>query len=1087
MRGLSNILKGFLVLVLILVVAAAAMLFMGPGPAPVPEPDPFADRLDDLNERIYQAGSAASVGSLRSEVGQLEGEITASGKYPQYLTLTDAQLMTLNVVELYFEYIDQATAYGAQGVDCSKDYTSLIEDMEGASSDATAAGSKVNSYLADYPDSSASMLKDKLASVDATGMAVFAGMIERDIDMNCPSMEKPSKSYALPLSEEDAVDLVVTDVVGSNDWYAYSPGPDPLPSGTLISSNRGDEFFNQTLTKDSWFFFVDTDPLMPFGHQAYYVLIDAATSQYQVYDEEWFPVINGLSYFSTIDERMNAAWRVYPAKSEGNLTYDFSEPLGSFYRLEYNALAIANVPLGTQVPFDEDLCCVGVGTKRALVVTGYDEPMFRGDTANVYSFLKGQGFTDGNINYLTAQAGEANSDGQTTMNRLVAGLDALARDAQCCDEVFIYISGHGMSYQMHEYRHKTTGETTWVTGVGALTGGVANWEATGASKKLHRVTINPRFTTPAPVPPGGAPIDHGSADGGHAWDIGFENKLDNIKSCYLTFMYFSCHSGVAAPNLAGKGRTVITPVGDNPAWGLTGSWQDMKAGGIFTQYYIQGRSNESLKDEVDTNDDGSVTDKEAFDWAKRKAKDFVQTKLNDTNDATWTEPLPCRCCHVVCNETTAYMCIVIEPDGTDCEDCEFVGDYCGPEDVIIPPDDWVDPGDGEGVVVGGGEGVPPDGGDGGAAPVCGDGAITGGEQCDHGSYSTNKCPEGKYCKDCQCKDLETSVVCGDGKISSPMEDCDGGNVLYNICPEGQQCRICKCVGETTQCGDGSIGGQEECDHGNSVTVRCEGGNVCYNCRCVPPGEVPEGEEPPEYQHLECHNEACVLVDGYGGDECSSNADCQEEVQPECGDGDVNGNEECESDNDCPSGMNCYECHCSEEEPENDCGDEVVEGWEECEFDSDCYEGEVCLGCLCYDVPAYCGDGMVDSGEQCDPKANPNGCGSGGVCSGGCRCVYPPELDCAEICSATPGAVVIPGAYGSSSECGAAAESYFDSPTCYLTCKYSWFYAVSNIAGQSSCCCGYVKRFPCSDCPGSNPVCPGESKCTAEAPTWYVPP
>lgn len=321
----------------------------------------------------------------------------------------------------------------------------------------------------------------------------------------------------------------------------------------------------------------------------------------------------------------------------------------------------------------------------------------------------------------------------------------------------------------------------------------------------------------------------------------------------------------------------------------------------------------------------------------------MRDKLNDTNEAQYTPPLPCRCCHVVCNETTGYLCIVIEPDGTDCEDCEFVGDYCGPEDIVTPPDDWVDPDDDDGgITVGGGEEIPPGGeGDDG-------GTTTGGED-------------------------------------------DG------IAPT---------------CGDGAVTGGEQCDHGNSVTIRCDGGNVCYNCQCVPPGTVPEDEEPPEYQHLECQNEACVLVDGYGYDECVTHEDCEEEEEVECGDGDVEGWEECETNGDCPEGMECYECMCFEEEPENECGDTIVEGWEECEFDQDCGSGEICLGCLCYDVPSYCGDGVVDSGEDCDPDASPTGCSDGEVCSAGCTCVGPPELNCDEICSTTPGAQNFGGGYAS---------------------------------------------------------------------------
>jgi hypothetical protein len=908
-------------------------------------------------------------------------------------------------------------------------------------------------------------------------MAIFSEFLQEQLPLDCPPEETPTKTYSLPISREDAVDLVVTDVVGENDWYVYSTGDSPLPAGTVITSTRANESFDHVLSADTWFFFVDTQPFVPFSHEAYFVFVDVTTAEYRVTKEEYFPIIDGVYYFSTVDERLDASWRVYPDPSEGNLTYELSsEPLGTFMKLDYNAYAIANVPLGTPVPIPADECCKGVGKKYAIVVTGYDEPMFRGDTKNVYGYLKGQGFTDANINYFTAQAGEANSDGQTTLARVAGAFNNLSKKVECCDEVFIYISGHGSSHLYHQYKNKTSGKLSWFSNPGALPGGAAAWEATGVSKKFHKVTVNPKFTTPTP---GGGTTTHGAEGGGRAWDTQWAVELGKLKSCYITVMYFSCFSGVAAPNLKGPGRTIITPVADNEAWGASRAWDGRIPGGYFTSNFIKAKTNASIKNEVDKNPkDGHVSDKEAFDWAKKVTHNDIKTRKNMSQDATWTPPEPCRCCHCICNESTDYFCVAVEPDGPDSEDCLFVGDYCGPIETITPPDDWVDPDDDDGVTVGGGEQPPED-----EVMECGDGAITGTEQCDHGSTTTNKCPEGQYCRNCECKDLETSVVCGDGKISVPYEDCDGGDVNYKLCPEGQECRICKCVPVQTQCGDGSIGPGEQCDHGNTVTNRCDGGNVCHNCQCVPPGTIPPEDEP---THLACVNEACVVVSGYGTDQCQSNSDCEEEL-PDCGNEEIDPGEECEFDSDCLEGEYCFGCFCLEEEPE--CGDDYVEGWEECEFDEDCPQGEFCFGCLCFEEPAYCGDGNIDSGEECDPDATPNGCDSGGVCSAGCTCVYPPSLNCDEICSYTSGATNFGGSYSSAQACGAAVEAhYLPGRTCYTTCAYSWYYAVTNIAGTSSCCCGMKKEFACDDCPGQNPTCPpNPPTCENNAPSWYVPP
>jgi hypothetical protein len=163
----------------------------------------------------------------------------------------------------------------------------------------------------------------------------------------------------------------------------------------------------------------------------------------------------------------------------------------------------------------------------------------------------------------------------------------------------------------------------------------------------------------------------------------------------------------------------------------------------------------------------------------------------------------------------------------------------------------------------------------------------------------------------------------------------------------------------------------------------------------------------------------------------------------------------------------------------------VEGDEECESDSDCPGGQTCDDCVCWEEPEYCGDGTINGNEQCDGSAT--GCDGGGACSGACKCVYPPSLNCEYVCSLTSGAQVIGTGLSSQSQCAAAAQSFFQGQTCFTTCRYSWFYRVDNIAGYASCCCGMKKQFACSDCPGENPECPpAETTCPANAPSWHSP-
>ncbi len=89
-----------------------------------------------------------------------------------------------------------------------------------------------------------------------------------------------------------------------------------------------------------------------------------------------------------------------------------------------------------------------------------------------------------------------------------------------------------------------------------------------------------------------------------------------------------------------------------------------------------------------------------------------------------------------------------------------------------------------------------------AAPVCGDGIVDSGEQCDDGTANSDSTPDA--CRtDCHL------AFCGDG-VADIGEDCDDGGaaVVADDCPS-------TCVAPT--CGDGHVwAGHEQCDDSNNV-------------------------------------------------------------------------------------------------------------------------------------------------------------------------------------------------------------------------------------------------------------------------------
>ncbi|MBZ9569863.1 DUF4215 domain-containing protein, partial [Patescibacteria group bacterium] len=118
--------------------------------------------------------------------------------------------------------------------------------------------------------------------------------------------------------------------------------------------------------------------------------------------------------------------------------------------------------------------------------------------------------------------------------------------------------------------------------------------------------------------------------------------------------------------------------------------------------------------------------------------------------------------------------------------------------------------------------------------------------------------------------------------------------------------------------------------------------------------------------------------------------CTVPPEPYCGDGIINGDEDC--DEGANNGVECTpdygsSCtYCSSEctivELQGPyCGDGIINGEEECEDDEDCHCGRVCSDCSCVPPPQpYCGDGNLDDGEECDDGNNIDGDGCSATCT-----------------------------------------------------------------------------------------------------------
>jgi fibro-slime domain-containing protein len=272
-------------------------------------------------------------------------------------------------------------------------------------------------------------------------------------------------------------------------------------------------------------------------------------------------------------------------------------------------------------------------------------------------------------------------------------------------------------------------------------------------------------------------------------------------------------------------------------------------------------------------------------------------------------------------------------------------------------------------------------------PICGDGVVAPGEQCDNGDKNLggynqcgSDCRLGPYCGDAKVTDAEecdngknnddygsTSgcgpdcklpARCGDSIVQTQFdEECDEGdanqattdpNAAYGGCTS-----TCKRGG---RCGDGVTNGTETCDDGvndgtygtcnpectpaarcGDGTVQADYGEECEptmsndpNCTdaCRLPGGCGDGKiQPPE----QCDDGAMANNGDYGG--CAPSCI----YAPHCGDGVPNGPEECDDGtNDGTYGGCTPQCKLAPH-----CGDKIINGPEQCDDGPDNGKNGVC--------------------------------------------------------------------------------------------------------------------------------------------------
>jgi hypothetical protein len=317
-----------------------------------------------------------------------------------------------------------------------------------------------------------------------------------------------------------------------------------------------------------------------------------------------------------------AAQKTLMLEQAGSAPYSYFTPARTA-ELQGAGVAIADGPASE--------CPCGKPSKLySIIVQGYNSSSFEKNTDNIHNAAVGMGGKNNNSDRggasdNTIYIGQPTNTGSdvdydTSKARIKKAFENVKAKMQCCDKLFVYVTGHGGLYCKVTWENRITGaqseekKETECPKVGDTSWGI--WRAVKVEKDTYM-----------------------TLDGEWLWGEELGQLLNTIDSCNMYIYLQACHSAGAMDWLKGKGRTIGTSADEDlSSWGREGIGSDT------TNAFIKGLNGEAGSD---LNGDGKTSIEEAMQHAQNTYAGKTDASVN-SNPQYWRSTEECRCPEEIC-------------------------------------------------------------------------------------------------------------------------------------------------------------------------------------------------------------------------------------------------------------------------------------------------------------------------------------------------------------------------------------------------------------------------------------------------------